>query len=391
MNGTIRKRNGHYFLRIYVGRKQRELALGSTDDLPSRKQLEDAAANLRLRLGIAGSGARISLEQFAEHWYLSVVQGRLRPSTAHDYLWRFNRYIKGRREARLPLWEYRTRDVQNLVDSIARDHPGLAKASHQRIKALLSGVFRHAVVAGFREGNPVRDCFLPRGRSGERATGERREPGVYSLDEVNRVLKLPRAKLPEPVRVAVALAAFAGLRLAELRGLAWEDYDGKSITVRRTVWRAHESDPKSRASAAAVPVVGVLREVLDAYRATLDDELSSEQRDEDGNVIEAPRRLLPANILPLARYHLRRAFAAVGSEWRGFHAFRRGLASTLFQLGAEDIVVQRILRHARVIVTREHYIKQFDSRVSDAMNRLGAEANKGRVRGKKRPVASEAQ
>jgi hypothetical protein len=28
-NGTIRQRNGHYFPRIYVGKKQRQLAPGS--------------------------------------------------------------------------------------------------------------------------------------------------------------------------------------------------------------------------------------------------------------------------------------------------------------------------------------------------------------------------
>jgi hypothetical protein len=39
------KRNGNYFLRIYMGKKQRELALGSTDELPSKKARERAADN----------------------------------------------------------------------------------------------------------------------------------------------------------------------------------------------------------------------------------------------------------------------------------------------------------------------------------------------------------
>ena len=48
-NGTIRQRNGHYFLRIYVGKNQRELALGSTYDLPSKAERERAADNTGLR------------------------------------------------------------------------------------------------------------------------------------------------------------------------------------------------------------------------------------------------------------------------------------------------------------------------------------------------------
>jgi len=33
-------------------------------------------------------------------------------------------------------------------------------------------------------------------------------------------------------------------------------------------------------------------------------------------------------------------------EWRGWHAFRRGLATTLHALGENDQTIQNILRHA---------------------------------------------
>jgi hypothetical protein len=84
------------------------------------------------------------------------------------------------------------------------------------------------------------------------------------------------------------------------------------------------------------------------------------------------------------RYHLRKAFKAAGSEWRGFYAFRRGLASELFARGAEDLDVSHVLRHSKVIVTRDSYIKRFDSRVLDAMNTLAVKTprtkNKGPAR-----------
>lgn len=105
-----------------------------------------------------------------------------------------------------------------------------------------------------------------------------------------------------------------------------------------------------------------------------------ERRDEEGNQI-ADRFLFSSELVPLARYHLPRAFRQVESEYRGMHAFRRGLASTLFELGVSDLVVQKILRHARLIVTREHYIKRFDAPVADAMKAFAKAANKGRLRG----------
>jgi hypothetical protein len=136
-NGKIRFRKARkgenksaYFLRIVIGKRRREFRLGSPDELPTRKAREEAAENLRLRLGVADSPAisDVTLERFAEHWYLTVAKGRLRPSTANDYRWRFEHYIKGRREARLPLRQYITRDIQNLLDGIAADHPKLSKA-----------------------------------------------------------------------------------------------------------------------------------------------------------------------------------------------------------------------------------------------------------------------
>jgi integrase len=43
-------------------------------------------------------------------------------------------------------------------------------------------------------------------------------------------------------------------------------------------------------------------------------------------------------------------------RWCGWHTFRRGLATNLHQLGVVDIVIQAILRHSNVAVTRESYI-----------------------------------
>jgi len=394
--GTIRKRNGRYFLRLYTGghrtrkdkngklirdlktgevRKfpiQREFALGSEYELPSRKHREDAADNIRLRLGMAGNASRTTLERFAEFWFLPVADARLRQSTSKDYRWRFGKYIKGRKEARLELPMYRTRDVQNILDGIAWDFPHLSKASMQRNKALLSAIFRHAVVAGFRSQNPVRDTFLVTGRKPTSVREDealpvvakaRVEPAVYDLATVRQVIgKL--ALVPE-LRVAVAIAAFAGLRLAELNGLEWSDIDVDAISVRRSVWHGHVNEPKSKASKASVPIVAELRGHLDTYRKS-----------------QATGALFTSDLKALGRYHLPEAFESAKSQWHGWHGFRRGLASTLFQLGADDLIVMRILRQSRVIATRDSYIERFDSRVLDAMNLLsqvqGGDEGKGK-------------
>ena len=64
----------------------------------------------------------------------------------------------------------------------------------------------------------------------------------------------------------------------------------------------------------------------------------------------------------------------VGIKWRGWHGFRRGLATNLHQLGIADKTIQRILRHANVAVTQNCYIKTARPDAVEAMKRLSEAA-----------------
>jgi hypothetical protein len=54
----------------------------------------------------------------------------------------------------------------------------------------------------------------------------------------------------------------------------------------------------------------------------------------------------------------------------GWHAFRRGLATNLHQLGVSDETIQRILPHANAGVTQSCYIKTADFEVAEAMQQF---------------------
>ena len=63
---------------------------------------------------------------------------------------------------------------------------------------------------------------------------------------------------------------------------------------------------------------------------------------------------------------------ANGLTWKGWHAYRRGLATNLHELGVPDIVIQAILRHEDVRTTQRSYIKTVPETVTAAMKRLEA-------------------
>src|SRR5262249_48246205 len=93
---------------------------------------------------------------------------------------------------------------------------------------------------------------------------------------------------------------------------------------------------------------------------------------EAGVVFHSGNRL-PINADKVGRRVIRPTLKAIDLPWYGWQAFRRGLASNLYAMGAPDKVVQRILRHSKPHVTKEHYIKVFDRTVVEAVEKMQAQ------------------
>jgi integrase len=190
-----------------------------------------------------------------------------------------------------------------------------------------------------------------------------REPGetyAYNLTQILQILDI-LSLLPKS---AVAMASFAGLREGELRGVQWPDYTGAALSVNRSIWKAIVNQPKTRASRDAVPVISALAVILDDYRRFMGNP-------RDGVIFHSGDGE-PMDMDKLAQRVIRPAIEPHGVPWYGWHGFRRGIASNLYALGANDKVVQRILRHSKPHVTKERYIKAFDPAVIEAMQKMQA-------------------
>ena len=194
------------------------------------------------------------------------------------------------------------------MDRVARE-TGVARVTLFSVKNLLSGIFVHARRMGVLDGaNPIQGVSVP-GQPGPSDTY------ACTLDEVMRMLAL----LSGPARVAVAIAAFSGLRRGEIRGLRWQDYDGKLLWVRRSVCEGHVTEPKSHKSRAPVPVIAPLARILDEWRVA---------GAEPGAYIFPSATGFPIDLGNLAR-EIKKALDGSDLIWNGWHAFRRGLATNL--------------------------------------------------------------
>ena len=299
------------------------------------------------------ANSRITLTAFVEGAYLPWTKEERRASTSkgHHEIW-----INHIRDhvGELHLREFRTVDASRMLRAIAKEND-LTKTTLQHIKSVLSTIFTYAKNEGAFDGaNPVDGVLIPR---------RAKEPGethAYDLCQVLQILD----RLPVLEKSLVATAALAGLRQGELRGLEWTDYTGNELVIKRSIWMSVVNLPKTRASRDSVPVIPALAEILDEYRKSMGNP-------EVGVVFHSGDRL-PICVDKVGRRVIRRAPEAIRLPWYGWHAFRRGLASNLYEIGAQDKVVQRILRHSKPHVTRERYIKVFDRTVLEAVEKVQA-------------------
>ena len=288
-----------------------------------------------------------TVEHFLEHVYLPYCKANLAASTHNGYKYLF-KDLKPHIGGEL-LRDFGAVEGERLLNDFAA-----AKLRPQtmlkNVKGFLSGAFRYAVRTGVLRFNPMRETMLPKGKPMQSRK-------AYSLAEIQAMLKV----LGEPERTAVLLAALTGLRMSEIRGLRWDDFDGETIQVRRSVWRTHVGETKTPGSAASVPVLPVLAKALDLlYQHSAGTTRYLFQG-------KTGRPLVLANV---TRFRIAPKLKKAKVPWSGWHGFRRGLASTLYALAVPDKVIQQILRHASVEVTMKHYVKTSTGQAEAAMKKL---------------------
>ncbi|MGB0125396.1 MAG: tyrosine-type recombinase/integrase [Silvibacterium sp.] len=120
--------------------------------------------------------------------------------------------------------------------------------------------------------------------------------------------------------------------------------------------------PKGKRGVGTLPLIQKAALILDEHLASV----------KPRNFIFETFRGDPADLDYMVRKVIRPCLAEAKLPWYGLHAFRRGLATNLHELGVADIVIQAILRHSDVSVTRQAYIKNdaVDSRSLEAMKML---------------------
>jgi integrase len=378
-SGTIKRIGGSWYGRwredvIENGRtvrKQRFLKLCEVDDRYRTKADVRPLLAEKLRAfneGRTDARSSLALAAFVGDYYEPYARGNLKPSTVHGYskLWE----TLSPRVGDVRLRDFRTVDAANMLAHFAQR--GWGRRSLQHAKSLLSGIFTYAKNLGVLDGvNPVQGTIIPRKAVAPAETHASTPEEVITILDVLKRAECLQARHKLQAQTAIALMFFAGLRPGEARGATWENYDGKTLSVKQSVWRKHTTDPKTASAAKPVPVIEPLRELLAELRAA------------DGNPRCGPilrgMKGKPLSLDMLAHVAIRPALRSRANysngqskgwkplEWQGYYTFRRGIATQLNTITRDPMAAKGLLRHSSVNTTLTHYIKSVPEVTANGM------------------------
>lgn len=239
--------------------KQRRLVVFGKTKKEARQKLDEIRH--QHSAGTLGD-TRETVEQYLGRW-LEVMGRTIRPRTLEIYADLVRLHIRPR-IGRVRLDRLKPLQVQQMVNGIA-DDVGVSTANKAR--RVLYGALRQAVKWQLIPRNVV-EAVDPHPEP-------RKEMVIWSPDQAWSFLREAKA---HRLNAAFYLAMATGLRRGEILGLRWEDLDGNTLHIRRTlttrggqpVW----STPKTAEGERLVVVRGDALQVLEEHRQRQRDEMT---------------------------------------------------------------------------------------------------------------------
>lgn len=353
-------------------RKQRFEKLCDVDDRYRTKA--DVSPLLTEKLRSLNEGrtdvrSSLTLATFVTQYYDPYARENFKPSTVHGYskLWKD---ALCPRVGQTRLRDFRTVDAANTLSYFAAK--GWGRCSLKHAKSLLSGIFTYAKNLGVLDAlNPVQGTIIPRKAAASAETHASTPDEVVAILDVLKRPKDIEERLKLQAQTAIALMFFAGLRPGEARGGRWEDYNGKTLTVKQSVWRKYTTSPKTTSAAKPVLVIEPLREHLAKLRHL------------EGNPTKGPilrgvkggpldlnmlvKRVIRPALRNCENYRNPEAKNWKPLEWHGFYSLRRGIATQITAITRDPMAAKGLLRHSSVNTTLVHYIKDVPEITANGM------------------------
>lgn len=176
-----------------------------------------------------------------------------------------------------------------------------------------------------------------------------------------------------PRCAGILLCLYTGLRLGEICGLQWGDFDRKKhiIYINRTLQRVTETrnagrqktklisgEPKSEASVRAIPLPKFFRSMF--------RELGNGKRKQEYFLSGTDEPIEPRNY----QYFFKRTLEICGIRYVNFHTLRHTFATRCVESGMDIKTLSEILGHTSTNITLSYYVHSSMQSKRKQLNRL---------------------
>lgn len=314
--------------------------------------------------------AKTTLGEVVEQWF--AAKTRIRTSTRRDYrasldlviLPRFGTWKLAAVDAEAIAALIRDLERQGLhaVDSERKPKPLAASTIKNHLKPL-QGALSLAVRRGLIAANAFDHLTV----DDRPQKAEPREVHIWSDAEITSLLAASehlaqQNRSRHDYSPVLFLAARTGMRLGEVLGLKWGEFDREEgvLRVERQWTRAGEyAEPKTAAARRRIALSDEVTKFLLAHR--LRSRVSG-----DDDPIFASGSGRPLSHRNVTRRGFEAAARAAGLDGVSFHALRHAAASRLIAAGLTPVTVANVLGHSDPTVTLRVYARLWDARQTDA-------------------------
>jgi integrase len=344
--GSVRERNGAWYLERYINFKQRMYRLGSTGELPNKQAAVDAANKLiatqDAETALAekpATGADMLIADYAEKTFLPWAERNKALSTYRGYRRTWFHPLKAHFGAHT-FATYRTSTAAAFLNSLAL--AGRAQNTINHARAEMSLIFAHAVSDDILPVNPIHGA--------KQREAAKRTPKTqhYTVAEMRQILTGLNCDATAQAQAIMALA-FLGVRRGEISGLRWSDVDlvNRVLHIRVAAWQGVAKElPKNEQSVRDIALgPNVIASLTRWRRLAARDALYVFQNESGG----------PLDLGVYSVRVLMKLFKSANLTWRGYHAGRRGAVTAQRDTGDARAVAANMGHSEEVL--RELYDK----------------------------------
>ena len=307
-----------------VERRQRNIRLGTLEDLPSksaaRKRLSELLKN-------APPKTEMCFRELAERWE-KAEGSTIKATTLHHYKNALRAYVVPKFEER-KITEINREDIQNFLAEKARKY---SESTLRSMRVVLGLTLGWATNCGWLERNPCSRVKLPKLTGGRRVTRT-----VLTAEQVNAIA----GKLKEPYATLVLFLAATGLRIGEALAIKRMDFVDNVLHVTRRIYDGDVDALKSKRSERRLPIDPILMERLEKLGK--------------GEWVFRSRKDTPLNPGNALKRYIRPAAKELRISLGGWHDFRHTLSTKLRRSGVHPKVVSDILGHKKVNLAMDVY------------------------------------